>query len=201
MIETENFWKGQFGDEYTLRNNGADYGNGLINFWTEILSYTKNVNSILEFGCNRGLNLDAIKKLRKDVIINAVEINNSAASIASDKGFNITIGSISDKIPANLKSDITFTSGVLIHIKPDLLKKVYDNLYTLSDKYILISEYFSTNPQEIVYRGHHSKLWKRDFAHELWELFPSLKLVKYGFEWRYDKNRASDDQNWFLFSK
>ena len=190
MIDTETFWKGEFGDEYTLRNHGLNNGEGCRNFWTEVLGYTKNVNSILEFGCNRGLNLDAIKILRQDIKLKAIEINEGAASYAAAKGFNISIGSISDEISKDLKSDFTFTCGVLIHIDPNLLNKVYSNLYNLSTKYILISEYFSTHPQEIFYRGHNGKMWKRDFAHELWELFPSLKLVNYGFDWRFDKTRT-----------
>ena len=201
MIETEVFWKGEFGDKYTLRNDGLDYGSGCFNFWSEVFGYMNNVNSVLEFGCNRGLNLDCINELNHGIQINAVEINKSAANLALSKGYKVNIGSISDEIPDDFSSDLTFTCGVLIHISPKLLDKVYKNLFKASKKYILISEYFSTNPEEILYRGHKSKMWKRDFASELWELFPSLKLVKYGFDWRYDKNRANNDHNWFLFSK
>ena len=81
------------------------------------------------------------------------------------------------------------------------LENVYRNLYNLSSKYILINEYFSTNPEEILYRNCNDRLWKRDFAKELKLLYPELELIKYGFNWRYDKNRSSDDTNWFLFRK
>ena len=113
MIDTEVFWKGEFGDKYTLRNDGLDYGSGCSNFWTEIFSYMENVTSVLEFGCNRGLNLDCIKKLNKGIDINAIEINKSAANLALSKGYRVNLGSISEEIPKAFASDLTFTCGVL----------------------------------------------------------------------------------------
>ena len=89
----------------------------------------------------------------------------------------------------------------MIHINPNQLEKVYRNLYNLSCKYILVNEYFSTNPEEIVYRNESERLWKRDFAKELISFYPDLELIKYGFSWRHDKNRLGDDTNWFLFKK
>lgn len=55
----------------------------------------------------------------------------------------------------------------------------------------------------IDYRGHSEQLFKRDFAKELWKLYPNLKLLGYGFQWKEDPilSNSCDDSNWFLFKK
>ena len=201
MNEQEEFWQGEFGNEYTERNSGDFYKIGNLNFWAEITSFTGQLNSTLELGCNRGLNLDALNDLHRNITLRGIEINKKAVEIAIKKKYEVLNISISEEIPINLKSELVFTSGVLIHINPNKLENVYRNLYNLSSKYILINEYFSTNPEEILYRETNDRLWKRDFAKELKLLYPKLELIKYGFNWRYDNNRSSDDTNWFLFRK
>jgi spore coat polysaccharide biosynthesis protein SpsF len=53
----------------------------------------------------------------------------------------------------------------------------------------------------INYRGHKDRLFKRDFAGELMDKYPDLKLVDYGFVWRRDNNFPQDDGTWFLLEK
>ena len=73
--------------------------------------------------------------------------------------------------------DLTFTYGVLIHINPDYLDCVYDNLVTGSKKYVLVSEYYNPSPTKISYRAHSDRLFKRDFV-DLIDKF-GLKLIDY----------------------
>ena len=84
-----------------------------------------------------------------------------------------------------------------------MLKHFYRQMYNLSKKYIYINEYFNPTPVEIPYRGFKGKLFKRDFAKELWTLFPKLKLLDYGFHCSVDpkKKNNCDNSNWFLFKK
>ena len=86
--------------------------------------------------------------------------------------------------------DLVFVSGVLIHINPLELGRVYDLMYHASKKYIMLSEYYNPVPVEVNYRGHDGKLFKRDFAGELWDKYPDLKLLGYGFGWHRDHARA-----------
>ena len=199
MSEQESFWRGEFGDSYTERNSRIDQHQSNLFFWSKIISLAGPLHNVLELGCNRGLNLDAIKILSPNTTTFGVEINQQAADKAaqSHQVFNKSLG---DNISGLPVADLTFTSGVLIHINPDMLPVVYDKLYSYSSKYIMIKEYFSTQPQEITYRGHESRLWKRDFASELWK-DRNLKLIDYGFCWRYDPVAPQDDLNWFLFEK
>ena len=79
---------------------------------------------------------------------------------------------------------LAFCTGDLIHQAPNLLPALYDKLYTLSCRYILANEYHSPIPIELEHRGHNKKLFKREFSRELWERYPSLKLVDHRFVWR-----------------
>ena len=53
--EQEEFWATEFGDDYINRNQ--DYISN-IPFFSEIISRTHKVESVVEFGCNIGLNLN-----------------------------------------------------------------------------------------------------------------------------------------------
>ena len=100
--------------------------------------------------------------------------------------------------------DLVILSLVLIHQNPRFLKPIYEKIYNLSKKYIYIAEYFNPTPVTVEYRGHKNKLFKRDFAKEIWNKFPKLKLINYGFHWSEDpffEKNTCDNETWFLFKK
>ncbi len=196
--EQETFWRGEFGDDYSLRNDGSTTP-ARLNFWSKILSATGAIGSAYEIGTNIGLNLDAIKTLSKDIKTLGCEINASAYEVVSGKGHDVEHASAFD-ISEESAADLAFTSGVLIHIAPERLEDVYKALYMHSNRYILVNEYYSPGPVEVRYRGHDGKLFKRDFAGELMDMF-DLRLVDYGFTWRRDPLFPLDDSNWFLLEK
>ena len=113
---------------------------------------------------------------------------------------NVYEGSIFD-YPISNQFDLSLIKGVLIHINPEMLDKVYEKLYEASKKYILVCEYYNPSPVAISYRGHSDKLFKRDFAGELMEKYPDLTLVDYGFSYRKDPSFPQDDITWFLLEK
>ena len=198
--EQELFWESDFGDNYTDRNNEI-----LINpkkeFFNKVLRNIK-INSVFEIGCNRGLNLEVIKKINNNICLNGIEINKKAYNILNN--LNICSNLYNDSIfnlIINKKFDLVFTFGVLIHLNPEYLTETYKKMYELSNKYILIGEYYSRNVQEINYRGHNDKLFKRDFCSELLNIFPDLKLIDYGFVYHKDPKFALDDITWFLLEK
>ena len=96
------------------------------------------------------------------------------------------------------KHDLSFTSGVLIHVNPDMLPAVYDRLYACST---LLIEYYNPTPVEVAYRGHSKRLFKRDFAGEMLERYPTLELLSYGFQYHRDHNFPLDDATWFVLKK
>jgi spore coat polysaccharide biosynthesis protein SpsF len=199
--EQEVFWKGDFGDDYIDRNTGDLQLASNIALFAKILANLSNIKSAIEFGCNAGLNLRAINHLIPDIELHGIEINKKAIEIIKKwDGAEITEGSILD-VEIDRKYDLTLSKGVLIHINPERLEDVYRKLYEYSNKYICIAEYYNPRPVEVNYRGHSGRLFKRDFAGELMDLYPDLELVNYGFAYHRDSQFKQDDITWFLMRK
>ncbi len=200
--EQELFWATEFGDEYSTRNIGHDWIASNTALFSKIISCTANVKSIIEFGSNIGLNLRAIKNLLPNATLSAIEINPTAIGNLKNWGEvnKIYEGSILDVNIAE-SYDLTLIKGVLIHINPDHLNSVYEKLYHSSSRYICVAEYYNPSPVTINYRGHSERLFKRDFAGELLDIYPDLKLIDYGFVYRRDPNFPQDDATWFLLEK
>ena len=97
--------------------------------------------------------------------------------------------------------DLVFSKGVLIHLNPDVLSKVYDKLAKMSRRYVLIGEYYNPTPVSISYRGNEDKLFKRDFASEFLETNSEFRLVDYDFHYKGSENFSQDDITWFLMEK
>lgn len=202
--EQENFWAGEFGDEYISRNESMPMLASKTAFFSQCLRKCVDLhkyNGVLEFGSNIGLNLKAIGALLPNINMTAVEINEKAAKICKEiNGVDVFNGSIFDFL-SEKKFDLTFTCGVLIHINPDKLNIVYEKLYNYSNRYILVAEYYNPSPVEISYRGNKDRLFKRDFAGELMDKYENLDLIDYGFVYHRDNNFPDDDINWFLLEK
>lgn len=201
--EQEMFWAGRFGDAYIARNNKEKLVAANLNLFREIFYKTKNVKTIMELGANIGMNILAINNLLPSSKTSAVEINPKAfkklKNACTGKAYLASLLDIGMKIKN--KYDLVFTKGVLIHISPDKLQKVYDAMYKLSKKYICVAEYYNPSPITLEYRGEKNKLFKRDFAGELLDKYKDLKLVDYGFRYHRDNNYPQDDITWFLLEK
>lgn len=199
--EQEEFWAGEFGEGYMDRNNSDELVVRRMVHFAQFLRSAPQVHSILELGCNVGMNLLALKRLNPHFELEAFEINPKAAQVARELDVaQVHTGTVIARIELEQTYDLTFTSGVLIHINPEALPNVYDNLYRLSRRYILINEYYNPTPVTIAYRGESDRLFKRDFAGELMDRY-GLKLVDYGFLYRRDNYFPRDDSNWFLLEK
>ncbi len=199
VTEQEEFWANDFGDHYVSRNNSTELRVSNIALFSKILRKVSALNNVIEFGCNIGLNLEAISFLSPNTSVVGVEINKKACEQLASKHFKYFNESFLGNTDYG-KYDMTFTKGVLIHQDPNKLKLAYEKLYNHSSKFILIIEYYSPSPVSIIYRGQKDKLFKRDFAGEILNLYPNLKLVDYGFVYRRD-NFPQDDLTWFLLEK
>ena len=199
--EQEKFWAGNFGVEYMERNKSDQIVNSNIGLFRKILRSAPKVKSFIELGCNIGLNMKALNKINKNFELSGYEINKTAAQHARELNIaNILDGTILDPLPSNDRFDVSFTKGVLIHINPDDLNKVYDNLYNLSKRYIMVCEYYNPQPVSVSYRGNEKKLFKRDFAGEMIDRY-DLRLIDYGFAYHRDNYFPLDDGTWFLMEK
>lgn len=198
----EAFWAGTFGTEYIRRNEGDKLLASNVAFFTKALARAGAVGSCLELGANIGMNLRALKILYPEMAQRAVEINADAAGILGQAigRENVFTGSIFD-YPGKEQVDLTLSKGVLIHLDPAMLPVAYAKLHALSRRYVLVAEYYNPSPTAIPYRGHADRLFKRDFAGEMLDTFPDLRLVDYGFAYRRDPAFPQDDISWFLLEK
>lgn len=198
----EQFWAGEFGTEYINRNKSDALLASNLNFFTHALRSAGKISSCIEFGANIGMNLKALKLLHPNLKLQGIEINEDAAQqlreVIGDE--NVFCDSIFNRKPKS-PVELSLTKVVLIHINPDKLKDVYQTLYQASTRYALVCEYYNRSPMTINYRGHENRLFKRDFAGEMMEIYPDLHLLDYGFSYSRDPVFPQDDITWFLMEK
>lgn len=201
QTEQELFWAGEFGDQYIARNTGEDRVAADTALFARVVARMQPVRSIIEFGANIGLNLRALKHLCPRAELAGVEINTKAADeLEQIGGVTVFRSSILDFQPSRTY-DLAFIKGVLIHINPERLGDVYQRLYDSSSRYLCVVEYYNPTPVEVTYRGHEQRLFKRDFAGEIMDRFPDVRLVDYGFVYHRDPVFPEDDFTWFLMEK
>jgi pseudaminic acid biosynthesis-associated methylase len=207
MSETEHaaFWRGQFGDDYVRRNplDAAALRNRVA-MWARILAPLAGSppRTILEVGANIGINMAALAQL-SGAELHVVEPNLTARNVLANSGFVDKAkihDAAGDALPfANDSVDMVFTCGVLIHEAPERLEATCREIHRVANRYIACVEYFSSAPEEKMYRGREGKLFKRDFGGYWWDLYPELTFVDSGFFWK--RVTGLDDLTWWLFAK
>ena len=190
MTEQMKEWAGKFGQEYTNRNiTSPDEFDTLLRSRIgfsrteqidEFLSDLK-LNNILEVGSNVGNQLLLLQK-RGFKHLYGIELNRYAVEKSKErtkgKGIDIIQGSAFDIPFKDGYFDLVLTSGVLIHISPQDINDVLDEIHRCTKRYIWGSEYFSENYIKVDYRGHNELLWKTNFAELYLDRFSDLQLVK-----------------------
>lgn len=201
MTSQESLWAGKFGTEYVARNRGADLVAANEALFRKVLARTGPVASVLELGCNIGNNLKALRGLLPDADLHGVEINaEAAAEVSAWGGATVEVGSLLDRALGRT-FDLTFTKGVLIHVAPERLADAYGALTRASNQWVMVCEYYNPTPVEMSYRGLDHALFKRDFAGEILDATPGLRLVDYGFTYHRDPLNPLDDSTWFLMER
>lgn len=200
--EQETFWAGNFGTGYIERNQSDRLLAANLDLFSKALRRTAGMSSCIEFGANIGMNLKALNRLFPGIDASAVEINGEAVQRLREviPSANIQHRSILDYAPART-FDLALIKGVLIHMAPAVLPQVYDTLVAATDRYLLVAEYYNPVPVELTYRGHADRLFKRDFAGEIMDRHPAMRLCDYGFAYRRDPLFPQDDITWFLMEK
>lgn len=200
--EQEVFWAGQFGTQYIQRNQSESLLASNLNFFAKALRSAQNLKTCIEFGANIGMNLKALKNLYPNQEQYGIEINADAVRELTSNIHrkHVYHCSILDFNPQQTW-DLVLIKGVLIHINPDELQRVYDKLVASCEEYLLIAEYYNPTPVSAPYRGHADRLFKRDFAGEILNKYPMMRLIDYGFAYHRDPNFPQDDITWFLMQK
>ncbi|HLK48239.1 MAG TPA: pseudaminic acid biosynthesis-associated methylase [Bryobacteraceae bacterium] len=199
--EQERFWAGEFGDAYIDRNRMPGVLAAKTALLARVLASAGAVNSVLEFGANIGMNLVALRTLVPEASFTAVEINHKAAAELKSYGWLTAHETSIFDFETEAPADLVLSSGLLIHIQPQKLGEAYRALYGASRRYVCIVEYYNPTPVEVPYRGERERLFKRDFAGEMMDLYPDLQLRGYGFRYHRDPVFPMDDATWFLLEK
>lgn len=101
LSEQEQFWAGEFGDEYISRNSLEVILGPDIAMWSDILKHCSQLpETAFEMGCNIGANLCALKSIIPNINLSAAEINAKAANLAKEntgQAFTIALFLISNK--------------------------------------------------------------------------------------------------------
>ena len=199
----EAFWVDQVAESYARENAifSKDLG---IKAWRRMLQgiSTSDINSYLECGSNIGRNIGFLREILPEASASIIEISSvpyrdCLTNYPIESSF---LGAIKD---AQFQGDfnLVFTSGVLIHVSPVDLDESMTRMYELSNRYILIAEYFNRTPVSIEYRGEMDKLFKLDFGRMFMEKF-NCSIIDYGFLWGYEYDAAGfDDFTYWLFEK
>jgi spore coat polysaccharide biosynthesis protein SpsF len=201
LTEQEKFWQGDFGNQYVDRNVGQPPLAANLALFAKALTRAGCIDSLVELGTNVGNNLQALRQLLPRCKLFGVEINARACAQAQALDIEqLWQGSLFD-YSRERRYDLTLSKGVLIHVASELLPAAYAQLYKLSQRYILIAEYYNPVPIELSYRGNNGKLFKRDFAGEMLDRYSDLQLLDYGFCYHRDPQFPVDDITWFLLEK
>lgn len=192
----ESLFQGEFGEAYTARNTYVDESKPL--FFHELFR-KYNLQRVLECGCNIGLNL---RHAAEDPAIQVWGIDIQATAIqrareAMPKAQFIT-GSLLDIPFKDGYFDLAFTCGVLIHVPPEGLGGAMDEIYRVSNNYVLCAEYHDETEVTVPWRGHEAALWRRNYGQLYLERFPDLELVEGGYK---GVDEGWDRITWQLFRK
>ncbi|MCP4441335.1 MAG: methyltransferase domain-containing protein [Aureispira sp.] len=173
--EQIDFWRGEFGKDYTERNSMAleeweefyikNWGVSKLEINKPLLDCLPKDAKILEVGCNIGLQLIGLQKMGFTNLY-GIELQHYAVEKSKQicEGINIIQGSGFDIPFKDEYFDLVCTNGVLIHIAPKDLPKIMGEIYRCSKKYIAGFEYYSEDIAEINYRGNKGFLWKADYS-------------------------------------
>jgi pseudaminic acid biosynthesis-associated methylase len=182
-------WQGEFGRAYTDRNTleverlnalwVANYGVARREINQIFLQGIPQEASFLEVGCNVGNQLLQLQELSY-TNLSGIEIQSYAVEIAKSRVRNVALkqGSALALPYEDDSFDVVFTSGVLIHIAPEDLPRVMNEIHRCAKSYIWGAEYYAPDVTQVNYRGHERLLWKMDYARRYLECFEDLELAR-----------------------
>ena len=182
-------WAGDFGREYTDRNAlslpeldllyRGYFGITRTEMNSDFIGDFDRDMKVLEVGSNIGNQLLRLQKMGFKNLY-GIELQSYAVELSKSrtKGINIIQGSAFDIPFKNGFFDMVFTSGLLIHIAPEDITGVLDEIHRCTKRYIWGMEYYAETYTQVEYREHSGLLWKTNFPKLFLDRFADLKLVK-----------------------
>ncbi len=202
-------WMGTFGRDYTDRNAAGyedfeklyenNFGLTRTALNQKFLNHIPSSARILEVGSNVGNQLLCLQKMGFQNLY-GIELQSYAVELSKKRTeqINIIEGSAFDIPYKDQYFDLTFTSGVLIHISPKNLPDVLKEIHRTTKTYIWGFEYWAEEYAEVNYRGKDNLLWKGNYAQIYLNLFKDLELIK---EERFKYLNSDNMDTMFLLKK
>ena len=179
-------WTGQFGRDYTERNRFDDpeafnalyrqrYGRTRDQIVADWLGELSREARVLEVGANVGNQLRALARVGFRHLY-GVEVQRYCVEQAKQLApeADIVEGSAFDLPFKDGFFDLVFTNNVLIHISPDDIGAVMDEMHRVTRRWIWGFEYYAPEFTEVPYRGRERLLWKADYAKLFVQRFDDL---------------------------
>jgi len=172
-MKTTEFWGGEGGSSYTLRNADVDWRKR-TKFWRDTIP--ADVQTAFEFGTNIGANLRAIRACRA-IKAQGIEINADAVDAAQAQGLAVTQCDLF-KYQSSPMWDLTYTCGVLIHMSPEQVADAMEQVAASSKRYVMAVEYMDEQETMVNYRGSDDLLWRRPYGALYEEM--GLRVIRAG---------------------
>lgn len=182
-------WGGSFGAAYTDRNRDetvadvdTEYAERFGITQTELLTHLfedfDRDARILEVGCGVGVQLEILRRMGFDNLY-GLDIQQVALQIMTDtRSYICPIRGIAEQLPFTDNSfDVIYTIDLLIHVPPEIIERVLDEIFRCSRRYIMGSEYYDTTQTELLYCGQRGILWKDDYS-KLYEAGRNIELLE-----------------------
>jgi len=145
--KSEDYWKNTISPQKRKKSYFDNYFSDEISkksldFKTnEMLSYTSNINSILDVGCGYGAFLYNLNQLNPNIKLAGIDISKEAIEFCKKNlphsfFINDKFSNILNHFKENT-FDVIHTSGVMIHQSPDTIDNLLDNLIKIGTKYII----------------------------------------------------------------
>ncbi|MDE2589896.1 MAG: class I SAM-dependent methyltransferase [Patescibacteria group bacterium] len=172
MSQDPEFWK-----KYHLENDKPSMFSDKINEAIKDL----DIKSVLEIGCGLGNNLKNFKGMK----VTGIDLSEHAIKIARERfpNFSFYVGNIL-KIPLQETFDLVFTSGVVEHITPNILDQAFEEMFRVSNRYILNVEAYDKTEHEIKWHRGDNEFWTVHMA-ERWQRFNVKILSDYDIHKEY----------------
>lgn len=203
------FWSGNFGKDYTERNPHTiaeqdqlylkNYGITKTEMNSRFMDSLNRDVKILEVGCNVGVQLQIFQAMGFKHLY-GIELQRYAVERAKEfsKDIDIIQGSGFDIPFKDEYFDFVCTNGVLIHIAPEHLPLIMNEMIRCTKRYIFGFEYFAETVTAIPYRGNTGFLWKADYA-GLFQQQATLTLTKQEiFPYISDAEKGNRDTMYLL---
>lgn len=201
-------WEEEFGEGYLERNvydpkelnqfykNRYGFTKDQLN--DEFLKDIPKDAKILEVGTNIGNQLFHLQS-QGFTNLYGIEIQDRAINYAKHRTDNLNIIK-GDALDIPFKDgffDVVFTHGVLIHISPENITKVIQEIYRVSNDFIWGLEYYAPQYRDLEYHGQKNIMWKTDFCKLYTSTFSDLKLLKEK-KYKYLEENHLEDQMYLL---